>query len=262
MTSTESLESCPFRDSQLGYLLCKVSPGRMPQHGSGLVTITNLTNLEICQECPIPQAVQQVNCLNLSVGKQHTAVSPKSSGVPQIHSKQEHQINCSVFGFENSSDFEQKCSISCPSYRPIHKNLISEERISINNFDATEKTDRQLRQAILAILYKYHAQYPERFGCSDITPQYIAESLGLEVSDIVRVVAPMEEEGEVTTQFYSEDMHFRYVTIRSKGIRMIDDEPLFERLNTKEVRTEMNFHGPTYCPAGTVQGSQSILEQD
>jgi hypothetical protein len=229
----------------------------MPSHPT---QFTN-TNIEICRSCKIPQIVNQVNCLNLSVGKQNVAVY-KGYGNIAFPSQGEHYIDCPIYPFENPDDFNQKCSESCPSYRPIHRSLSNEECISIEGFDANGATDSQLRQSILTILYQYHARHPERFYCFDITPEFLGKCLGITIQDVVRVIAPMEEEGEVSTKRYAHDMHFSYVAIRSKGIRMIDDEPLFERLNTIELRTEMNFHGPTYGPAGTVQGNQSILEKD
>lgn len=261
MMSAETLKPCPYRESRVGgYLLCKVSPGGMPSHPTQF-TNTNLTYLEICRACKIPQIVNQVNCLNLSVGKQHEAVY-KGSGNIGFASQDEHHIDCPIYAFENPDDFNQKCSEDCPSYRPIHRSLSNEESISIEDFDANRATDCQLRQSVLAILYQYHVRHPERFNCFDVTPKFLGECLGLTIQDVVRVIAPMEEEGEVATKRYAHDIHFSYVTIRSKGIRMIDDEPLFERLNTAQVRTEMNFHGPTYGPAGNIQGNQSILEKD
>ncbi|WP_404784699.1 hypothetical protein [Altericista sp. CCNU0014] len=145
------------------------------------------------------------------------------------------------------------------SFRPIHKDISKEEYISIDGFDAKSATDRALRQAVLAILYQYHARHPERFNCFDVTPKFIGECLGISIPDVVRVVAPMEEEGEVTTKRYAQDIHFRYVTIRSKGIWMIDDEPLFERLNTAQVRTEMTFNAPVSGVAANVE-NQKIIE--
>lgn len=258
MTSTEPPEPCPYRDSRVGYLLCRISPGGMPSNKQ--FTNTNLTYLELCRECKIPQVVKQVNCLNLSVGKQHEAISTGSGDIG-FNSQNDHQINCTIYPFEDSDNFEQKCSEECPSYRPIHRSVFNEDRVVIKDFDANNATDRQLRQAILAILYQYHARHPERFNCFDVTPEFIGECLGITVTDIVRVVAPMEEEEEVTTKRYAHDTHFRYVTIRSKGIRMIDEEPLFERLNTAQVR-DMNFYGPSYGVAGHVQGDQKVLRQD
>jgi DNA-binding MarR family transcriptional regulator len=265
MNSNEPLEPCPYRESRLGYLLCKVSTGGRPCSDKEY-TETNLTTERICRTCPIPEITKQVNCLNLDLGKYHPSIISHIPEIGQTYNFDENSvgisINCSVVGFSRAEDYCEKCSIECASFKPIHRSISNEERISIDSFDVSTPTDRTLRQAVLAILYRYHAQYPERFNCFDVTPVFISECLGITVQDVVRVVAPMEEEGEVTTMRYAHDVHFRYVTIRSKGIRMIDEEPLFERLNTAQVRSQMNFYGPVYAPAGNVQGNQSILEKD
>ncbi|MGA7952708.1 MAG: hypothetical protein WCA07_04220 [Gloeobacterales cyanobacterium] len=113
-----------------------------------------------------------------------------------------------------------------------------EENISIPGFDATTKTDRELRQAVLTVLYRYHADYPERYEFFDITIEFLASSLNLQPSDILRVIEPMEDEKELVNSEQS-----RYVKITSKGIRMIDEEPLFERLNTAGIRDQYNISG-------------------
>lgn len=259
-----SLKPCPHRDSRLGHLICKVSPGGIPSSQNGMYVETSLTTEEICRKCPIPEIILQVNCANLNVGKKHRVVTLESLGSLPSHQFQLVGINidCGAIGFSQPEDYEIKCSVSCPSFRAIHKDIADENNISINSFNALAATDRDLRQAVLAILYQYHARHPERFDCFDVTPEFIGKCLGITVQDVVRVVALMEEEGEVTTKRYVNDIHFRYVTIRSKGIRMIDDEPLFERLNTAQVRSEMNFYGPSYGAAGNVEGNQQILEKD
>jgi DNA-binding MarR family transcriptional regulator len=260
----EPLMPCPYRDSRLGHLLCKVSANRMPTSQNGRFTDTCLTTEEICRKCPIPEIIQRVNCTNLNVGKQHRVVSREAQdGLPTLHFKSVgSQINCGAIGFSDSDEYSQKCSVNCPSFRPVHKDISHEEYILIDSFNASVATDRALRQAVLAILYQYHARHPERFDCFDVTPDFIGKCLGITVQDVVRVVAPMEEEGEVTTKRYAHDMHFRYVTIRSKGIRMIDEEPLFERFNTAQVRSEMNFYTPSYGATGIIEGNQQILEKD
>jgi DNA-binding MarR family transcriptional regulator len=259
----DSLKPCPYRDSRLGYLLCKVSDGGLP--GLDIYSKTNLTTYKICQECKIPEIAQYVNCLNLDIGKIHKAILVEDSeNLSELSflGRIKIDINCSAVGFDRPEAYQVKCSSNCPSFRPIYKDISHEEQISIDNFDASTATDRALRQAVLAILYQYHARHPERFDCFDVTPDFIGKCLGITVQDVVRVVAPMEEEGEVTTKRYAHDIHFRYVTIRSKGIRMIDEEPLFERFNTAQVRSEMNFYAPSYGATGNVEGNQQILEKN
>jgi DNA-binding MarR family transcriptional regulator len=260
----ESIKTCPYRDSKLGYLICKISPGGMPVLQNGSYMETGLTTKEICQKCPIPDVSLQVNCVNLDVGKRHRVIALESLGSRPNYQFQvaEININCRVVGFRNPEDYKEKCSLDCLCFRPVHKNISNENQISIDRFDALSATDRALRQAVLAILYQYHARHPERFDYFDVTPDFIGECLGITIQDVVRVVAPMEEEGEVTTKRYAHDLHFRYVTIRSKGIRMIDEEPLFERFNTAQVRSEMTFNAPVYNAAGIVEGNQQISKND
>jgi DNA-binding MarR family transcriptional regulator len=257
----ESLKFCPYRDSRLGYLLCQVSAGAMPTVHNRNFAETCLTEEAICRECFIPEIVQQVNCTHLDVGKQNQALITQTHPTPYFQSVGS-SINCSVIGFSDSEDYKEKCSIDCPFFRPIHKDICNEEPILMDRFDASNATDKDLRQAVLAILYQYHARHPERFNCFDVTPDFISRCLGIKVQDVVRVVAPMEEEGEVTTKRYAHDLHFRYVTIRSKGIRMIDEEPLFERFNTAQVRSEMNFYGPSYGISANVEDNQQISQND
>jgi hypothetical protein len=139
-------------------------------------------------------------------------------------------------------------------YTAIHQDL-SEENISIPDFNASRATDRQLRQAVLTVLYRYHADYPERYEFFDITIEFLASSLNLQPSDILRVIKPMEDEKEIETSEQS-----RYVKITSKGIRMIDEEPLFERLNTAGVRVmgdQYNISGQAAAvgPGATAEGN-------
>ncbi|HBL13304.1 MAG TPA: hypothetical protein DD379_18265 [Cyanobacteria bacterium UBA11162] len=140
-----------------------------------------------------------------------------------------------MFGFNNREDYEIKCP-NCSQHQPLHRDLSTEETIPVPKFDATQAKDCELRQAVLVILYKYDAQHPERYPYFDVTPEFIAKSLGITVKDVIRVVSPMEDEGEVETFSYAGDLYFRYVRITNKGIRMIDEEPLFDRLDTAGVR--------------------------
>jgi hypothetical protein len=155
---------------------------------------------------------------------------------PNILSLQDSAY-CQVIVFQNNDTYETKCSPECPEHTSMHKDL-SKEKISIPGFDAAAKTDRELRQAVLTVLYRYHSDYPERYEFFDITIEFLASSLNLRTSDILRVIKPMEDEKELMTSEL-----FRYVRITSKGIRMIDKEPLFERLNTARVRDQYYISG-------------------
>lgn len=211
MISTEPLKLCPYRDSSLGYLLCKVSPGGMSAPQNGRRVETSLTTEEICRACPLPDILQKVNCKNLVVGKRHTIIFPIPCNYFQ-HEDLEWRTNCNVYGFSQAEDYNKKCSENCPSFRPIHRDINQEECIPTDDdFDASRATDRALRQAVLAILYKYHSRHPERFNCFDVTPEFIGKCLNVSVQDVARVVAPMEEEGEVKTKRFAPDPHFRYI---------------------------------------------------
>jgi DNA-binding MarR family transcriptional regulator len=256
MTLTESLKPCHFRETKFGQLICTIA-----EHEESNRTSTKITSEITCRQCQIPDITHSVNCLNLNSGRQHFATQGMSwSGDLEITDINANwHLNCSAIGFSAREDYQDKCSKNCSAYKPINRDLIDEALIRLDNFSATQATDRDLRQAVLAILYQYHARHPERFDYFDVTPDFIAKSLDITIQDVVRIVAPMEEEGEVTTKRYAHDIHFRYIAIRSKGIRMMDEEPLFK--NTAQVRSEMNFYGPSYGVAAKVEGNQSIQSQ-
>lgn len=215
-----ALKPCPYRKARLGDLVCTVNQGEAKS-----------ASVEVCSQCPIPDVVPQVNCVNLSAG---TTLIPVVGGV--IH--RGASFDCEVVGFARPEDYREKCP-ACPQRIPIHLSLVDEPPANIPGWSSAGKTDRELRQAVLAVLYEFHARHPDRYGRFDVTPEYVAASLGLRVTDVVRVVAPMEEEGEVQTLRYAGARHFQYVTITSRGIRAIDDAPLFERMNTERIRLEV-----------------------
>jgi len=226
MSDAELLKPCPYRKDRGGYLICSIAETTHEK-------TTDITIAKLCKKCSVPDILTLVNCANLFPGKRHQ----ESSTFSGFHvSEIEYRIDCTVFGFNHLEEYKTKCSPNCPAYQPIHRDLSTEETISVPNFDATQAKDRKLRQAVLAILYKYHAQHPERYHHFDVTPEFIRKSLGISVPDVVRVVSPMEDEGEVEIFRYPGDLYFNYVRITSKGIQMIDEEPLFERLDTAGVR--------------------------
>jgi hypothetical protein len=259
---TLPLKPCAYRESRFGKLICKMAENGILT--SSNVVTSDVTTEEVCQACEMPHITQQVNCRNLDVGRQHREVTAYSfESFEQAVVLLAVQINCKAIGFSDLEDYQDKCSPRCPSFRAVHRDLSGEERIPVDNFDAATATDRQLRQAILAILYQYHARHPERYEYFDVTPDFIARSLGITAQDVVRVIAPMQEEGEIATSRFPTDAHFRYVAIRSKGIQMIDEEPLFQRLDTAGVRvmgnyTAQNFYDSVSGVAGNVEGNQNI----
>jgi DNA-binding MarR family transcriptional regulator len=216
----EVLAYCPYRKSRLGSLVCSVAIV------DGSRGKTDNVSTHQCAKCVVPKILEYSQCANLSVGKFIQLSYGQDYGTGT-------EINCEPIGFDNANDYAKKCSPSCPKLTPIHQPL--EQLLP---FEMTElqknSTDKQLRQAVLEALYKYHAQHPERYGRFDVTPEFLAKTLKLEVKDIVRVVAPMEERGEVKTAQAAGDKHLQYLYITAKGIESIDTEPLFH--NTAALR--------------------------
>jgi hypothetical protein len=217
------LTPCIFRRFEEHSLNCAITSIKVENNNH-----THRTTPIVCSSCTIPEILSQVNCVNLVLEKTHQGLEILGQAIPNII-PHEFPAYCQAIVFQQNDTYETKCSPECPAYAAIHKDL-SEEKISIPGFDAAEKTDRELRQDILTVLYKYHANHPERYEFFDITIEFLASSLNLQPSDILRVIKPMEDEKELVTSEQS-----RYVRITSKGIRMIDEEPLFA-LNTAGVR--------------------------
>jgi hypothetical protein len=211
------LTPCIFRKFEEHSLNCAITTIKAEKD-------THKTTPTVCTSCKVPEILLQVNCVNLVLEKKHSPLADRSI------SSLLFPVSCQTIVFEQNDTYQTKCSPKCPAYTAIHQDL-SEENISIPDFNASRATDRQLRQAVLTILYRYHADYPERYEFFDITVEFLASSLNLQPSDILRVIKPMEDEKEIETSEQS-----RYVRITSKGIRMIDEEPLFERLDTAGVR--------------------------
>ena len=243
----EFLKPCKYRQFEVNSLVCTIA-SQVVQHSS------SLTSVEVCLDCPVPDISAQVNCTHLHLSKQHLSTRQFSSeGMTETDiTDGGWTVQCKVIQFTNRSDYQNKCSEACPQYNSIHQNLLSEEPIHISSFDATTASDRNLRQAVLTILYSYHARHPERYSFFDITPKFIAQSLGICVRDVIRVVAPMEEEGEIEVLKYEIDRQFSYVRITSSGIQMIDEEPLFKRLDTAGIRIMGDQFNFDRSPVGAV----------
>jgi DNA-binding MarR family transcriptional regulator len=226
------LKPCPYRKFNNTDLECKITLVLGTEY-------TTLTSVDICSNCSISDIIQQVNCKNIIPSKLNELqlTTDRYGHQYNILNGTGFRINCQVIQFENlQKDYQNKCSSNCPAFQPIHRDLSNEELILIPEVDEVKATDRNLRQAVLLILYKYHTLHPERYRDFDVTPEFIAKSLNIDVKDVVRVVQPMEDEQEIETESYLNDVHFRYVRITSKGIRMIDESPLFNRLDTADVR--------------------------
>lgn len=242
--SVNPLPLCPYRRSREGMLVCTIAK----------TGPTDVVNAEICRRCSIPEALAQVNCVHLTSGVEvYQAI-----GGGQLS---QTFLDCEVVGFSKPDDYKDLCA-SCTLRFPIHLDLANEPPIHIPGFLPAEKpvVDRDLRQAILRALYAFHARHPERFGRFDVTPEFLAESLGVEVKDVVRVVLPMEEDGEVKTLGVPGEPYFRYVALTAKGIHAIDDELLFERDNAPSVQISelRNEGGNIAIAAGSAQVHQAV----
>lgn len=253
----EQLKPCPFRGVRAGHLRCALVAEAEggPGDDERRERRTDLTTVEACRACDFPEIYSHVNCANLIMGREHEAMeSTESSGLLVCVGLLLHQlqVSCRVYAFQTREDYQTKCSPTCPAHVPLHRDANGDD-LRIEGFDAATATDRQLRQAVLAVLYLYHSLYPERYRHFDLTPEVIARNLGLDTSDVLRVLGPMEDEREL-------DVSDEYVRITSKGIQMIDEEPLFERLNTASLRVmgdQYNNHGQVAAmgPAATARGN-------
>jgi hypothetical protein len=230
---SEQSKPCPFRKVRAGHLRCILAAAAegSAKDGDRQNRRTDVTTLENCQYCDFPEIYTHVNCANLILGREHGLVeSFDETGLLQIASVLLHrlQVRCTVYHFKTSEDFSTKCSLSCPAYIPLHRDA-GDDDLRLIKFNVKDASDKQLRQAILAMLYRYHSLHPERYRFFDVTPMVLANNLSLKVSNILRVLGPMEDEGEL-------EVSGDYVRITSRGIRMIDEEPLFEQLNTASLR--------------------------
>jgi DNA-binding MarR family transcriptional regulator len=226
------LQPCPYKKLNQGQLECEIAKVREAKY-------TSSTSADACNDCPIPEIIQKVNCKNLIPLKLHSfTITSTFEGDPEeVIIGNSWEAKCQMIDFQNKYDYKKKCSDNCPAFQPIHLNLSTEESISIPKLNSETATDRDLRQAVLSILYQYHTIHPERYNCFDVTPEFLAKSLKINVKDVVRVVLPMEEEKEVEFKKYSGELYFRYVSITSKGIKMIDEKPLFGDLDTAALRS-------------------------
>ncbi|MGB8702469.1 MAG: hypothetical protein WCD18_23880, partial [Thermosynechococcaceae cyanobacterium] len=162
MISTEPLRPCPYRETKLGHLVYNLIEKKDLRTVLGTI-YTDITLQKTCRACRIPEIEQSVNCLNLNFGKEHEAVFEMTEVGRRVLVEiyDNWDLNCSAIGFSDREDYESKFSKNCSAYRAIHRDLIDEVLIKLDNFYPTQATDRDLRQAVLAILYQYHARHPE-----------------------------------------------------------------------------------------------------
>ncbi|MBD2387426.1 hypothetical protein [Cylindrospermum sp. FACHB-282] len=226
------LKPCLYRKFNQGQLECEIAEIRETGY-------TSSTSVDVCNECPIPEIIQQVNCKNFIPLKLHLFINSHTfEGDPKQEICSHYwDSKCQKIYFQNKHDYEKKCSDNCPAFQAIYVDLSTEKYISIPKLNTVTATDHELRQAVLLILYEYYREHPDRYKCFDVTPEFIAKSLNINVKDVVRVVLPMEDEKEVETKKYLGETYFRYVHITSQGIRMIDEKPLFGSLDTAALRS-------------------------
>lgn len=252
------LKPCTYRHFEANSLICTIASSLTDSRKGA----TPLTSVEVCAECPVPDISKFVNCTHLSFTKQHMSFHQYLDGTLEAEVGDcGWTARCKVIRFANREDYQIKCSEACSQYNPIHRNLSADEPLHITNFNGATASDRNLRQAVLTILYSYHARHPDRYDYFDVTPAFIAQSLGISVQDVARVIAPMQEEGEVEVLQFESDRYFNYVRITSQGIQMIDEEPLFSRLDTAGIRIMGDQFNFDHSPVGAVNAGSNNLNQ-
>lgn len=231
MTAAE-LKPCTYRRGQRGQLICTVA-----QVEGG--DTSNIVSAEVCQECTVPDQMALANCEHLQSGVRVFHI--RTFGGP--HSQMAGiSFDCTVYQFETAEELFEQCASDCPKRKPIHRDVSEDLPLTVRDLPANP-TDRDIRQGVLVALYEYHARLPERFLKFDVTPVYLAESLGLQVRDIYRVLTPMDEAGEVRTVADVQDVLPRYVTITHKGIEAINEEPLFESKGVRVTDNSIKIEG-------------------
>jgi len=135
------LKLCPYRRSRGVQLECTIT-----EKSQGF---TSLTTSSICIICLIPEIIQQVNCKNLTLEKIHSSIPTRSYGAsPENHIVDTSwRASCPIIGFDNRDNYKSKCSDKCTKFQPLHRDLSTEELITIPNFDSVKSTDRIFRQA-------------------------------------------------------------------------------------------------------------------
>lgn len=231
MTAAE-LKPCPYRRGQRGNLICTVAA----LEGGDT---SNIVGADVCQKCDVPEHLLEANCKHLQCG---TRVFFKRTISGVLSSFRGANYDCPVYAFKTEEELFTQCASACPSRKPIHRDISQDELLTVDNLPK-QPTDRDIRQGVLVALYEYHVRFPERFLEFDVTPAHLALSLGLTDRDLYRVLAPMDEAGEVRTIQDTRDILPRYVTITHKGIEAITHEPLFENKGIRVTDNSIKIEG-------------------
>ncbi|WP_016950886.1 hypothetical protein [Anabaena sp. PCC 7108] len=106
------LKPCPYRKSHQGKLECEIAEIRGKEY-------TPLTSVDICNECPIPEIIQRVNCKNFIPIKLHLFITTSTfEGDPQQEICDSFwNSNCQKISFENKEDLQEDIHITIPEKR-------------------------------------------------------------------------------------------------------------------------------------------------
>lgn len=213
-----ALKPCTYRKAQAGFLVCTIA------EVAGERT-SKYVSSETCKSCNIPEKLSHANCQHFQAGTE--VIRLQSYGGGEIYQLADIRQECSVLSFQTVEEMDAVCGPNCPSQSPIHRNVSQDEPVTIADLPGAP-TERDIRQAVLLALHEYNGRHTERYGCFDVTPDFLARSLNLQPKDIYRVLGPMAEADEVRTIKATRAVHPEYVTITAKGIEAITTEPLFE----------------------------------
>src|SRR6185369_5177837 len=176
MTKT-NWQKCPYRKVLKGDAHCAIAI----KDGSS-ENATDIVEVETCTECNIPDVLESHHCENLSFGK-FLYMTKYSGGMRDIRVGGEpSDCRANVPDFKTDFTF---CTKGCPMYSPIRPDDLMLDVTRL--FDPLRlKTDSDIRQAILATLYRYHSLNPKRFGKFDVTAEYLIASIGISEQTLAR----------------------------------------------------------------------------
>jgi len=212
---------CQFRSVENGRSFCTVAQLRTDRN-------TDTIDQTVCQTCPVPDIVSKHPCTNLSIGTQIML----QQGKPVLVS---YAVDCTWKPFNAITDVDN-CDGRCPKWTPLQLRVDADIIEPVFNPNDRNITDSLLRQAVLVVLYRYHAEHPERYGLFDVTPEYLGKALGVDSKVLARVVLPMADSGEIKLNFKPGFIMFSGATITFKGIESLDRSPVLGQLNTASAR--------------------------
>lgn len=121
MSDSELFKHCRYREYRDVHLVCTITDTDISTKYS-----TNLTKAGICNKCQIPNIIQQVNCINLIISKEHD--QRQCLGLDRLESIMERhwQVHCAIVAFDNREDYKSKCSSNCFGYQAVRRSPISQ----------------------------------------------------------------------------------------------------------------------------------------